>query len=92
MKMTKKQLAIIAKLESVLSTYDYELPRTFYTFKKDIIKQCYASSRRFINFEIEFEDFCQLNEIARALDWIVKKHEVCKGVESNGGLGLAIIV
>jgi hypothetical protein len=92
MKMTKKQLSIIARLESVLSMYDYELPRVFYTFKKDIIKQCYASRRRFINFEIDFEDFCQLNKIAKSLDWIVKKHDVCKGVQSNGGLGLAIIV
>lgn len=92
MKMTKKQLSVIARLESVLSTYNYELPRVFYTFKKDIIKQCYASKRRFINFEIEFDSFYELNKIARSLDVIVKKHEVCKGVASNGGLGLAIIV
>lgn len=78
MKLTKKQLEIIKRLETLLS--------------KNILKDCSAKKRSYINYKVDYKDAEDLRLKAIEINKLVTQYKICKCAEINGFSGIAIIL
>lgn len=78
MKLTKKQLEIIKKLEALT--------------QKDILKNCSAIKKSFIKYDVDYQDMEDLQSKVFKFDRLVKKYKICKAATLNGGFGIAFIL